>query len=74
MPGDGLRVLQLYPKLDFFTGALAVAADPRRSHDMARRGRRLVEAKFSTRVKIARAEALYPRLLESVSTAHWSGQ
>jgi len=21
MPGDGLRVLQLYPKSDFFTGA-----------------------------------------------------
>src|SRR5256712_7991798 len=41
----------------------AVAADPERARAMGRAGRALVEAKFSTRVKVERTEALYRRLL-----------
>jgi glycosyltransferase involved in cell wall biosynthesis len=48
---------------------LRVADDPRRSRDMACRGRQMVEEKFSMSAKIAHTEALYHRLLEGVSTA-----
>ncbi len=49
-------------------GALAQAIlqlmeDPMRAKEMARAGRKRVEAAFSTRVKVERTEALYRRLL-----------
>jgi len=49
-------------------GALAdalfrLATEPERARAMGRAGRALVEAKFSTRVKVERTEALYRRLL-----------
>ena len=42
---------------------LAIATDPERAKAMGRAGRVLVEAKFSTAVKVERTEALYRRLL-----------
>jgi glycosyltransferase involved in cell wall biosynthesis len=45
---------------------LAIAADRARARVMARAGRRLVEAAFSTRVKVERTEALYRRLVEAL--------
>jgi glycosyltransferase involved in cell wall biosynthesis len=40
-----------------------VMENPARAKKMARAGRKLVEARFSTRVKVERTEALYARLL-----------
>ncbi len=42
---------------------LAMASEPARAEGMGRAGRALVEAKFSTAVKVERTEALYRRLL-----------
>jgi len=42
---------------------LAVLANPTNARAMARAGRKLVEEKFSTRVKVERTEQLYRRLL-----------
>ena len=42
---------------------LRLATEPARARAMGRAGRALVEAKFSTRVKVERTEALYRRLL-----------
>ena len=42
---------------------LAIATDPERARAMGRAGRALVEAKFSTAVKVERTESLYRRLL-----------
>ena len=42
---------------------LRLATEPERARAMGRAGRALVEAKFSTRVKVERTEALYRRLL-----------
>ncbi len=42
---------------------LRVMENPARAKEMARAGRKLVEARFSTRVKVERTEALYARLL-----------
>jgi len=42
---------------------LQLATDPERARAMGRAGRALVEAKFSTAVKVERIEALYRRLL-----------
>ncbi len=42
---------------------LRMIENPGRAKEMARAGRRLVEAQFSTRAKVERTEALYARLL-----------
>jgi glycosyltransferase involved in cell wall biosynthesis len=42
---------------------LRVMENPVRAKEMAQAGRKLVEAQFSTRVKVERTEALYARLL-----------
>lgn len=42
---------------------LRVMENPARAKEMARAGRKLVETRFSTRVKVERTEALYARLL-----------
>ncbi len=42
---------------------LRVIENPAHAKEMARAGRKLVEAQFSTRVKVERTEALYMRLL-----------
>jgi L-malate glycosyltransferase len=47
---------------------VALADDPARARAMGRAGRELVVARFSTRVKVERTEALYRRLLEATET------
>ena len=54
MAGVPLRILEIYPKGDFFTGA----AVP----EMARAGRTRVEARCSLRVRLDASETLYRRL------------
>jgi len=71
MPGSSLRILHLYPKGDFFTGAAiqlrdlaaGLAARPA-AQAMACAGRKRVEAHFSLRAKLDATEALYRRLVD----------
>ena len=48
---------------------LTLATDPERARAMSQAGRALVEARFSTAVKVERTEALYRRLLTSRRSA-----
>jgi hypothetical protein len=48
---------------------LRIVENPTRARAMARAGRKLVEARFSTAIKLERTLALYHRLLEAQSIA-----